>query len=49
MIGALVRLVADGLWFSVLIGAAPIKPTLLRQLIAKLERLMTEEHENKNA
>ncbi len=49
VIGTLVRLVADGLWFSVLIGAAPIKPTLLRQLIAKLQRLMTEEHENKNA
>ena len=38
VIGTLVRLVADGLWFSSLVGAAPIKPMLLRQLIAKLVR-----------
>ena len=49
VIGTLVRLVADGLWFSSLVGAAPIKPKLLRQLIAKLQRLMTEEHEHQNA
>ena len=49
VIGTLVRLVADGFWFSVLVGAPPIRPALLEELVVKLYAMTEGDDAYKNA